>query len=80
MRMLKWMSEVTREDRIRNEYVRGSIGVASIVDKIRENRLKLCGHIIRETRALKLVMKINVERKRGRDRQKRHGWIRLRMI
>jgi len=39
MRMLKWMSGVTREDRIRNEYVRGSIGVASIVAKMRENRL-----------------------------------------
>jgi len=33
MRMLRWMSVVMREGRIRNEYVRGSIGVASIVDK-----------------------------------------------
>ena len=39
MRMLIWMSGVTREDRIRNEYIRGNIGVASIVDKLRENRL-----------------------------------------
>jgi hypothetical protein len=28
MRILRWMSGVTRKDRIRNEYVRGSIGVA----------------------------------------------------
>jgi len=34
------MSGVTREDRIQNEYVRGSIGVKSIVDKIRENRIR----------------------------------------
>jgi len=34
MRMLRWMSGVIREDRIRNEYVRGSIGVALIVDKM----------------------------------------------
>jgi len=41
MRMLRWMmSVVTREDRIRNEYIRGSIGVASIVDKMRENMLR----------------------------------------
>jgi len=33
------MSRVTKEDKIRNEYVRDSIGVASEVDKIRENRL-----------------------------------------
>jgi hypothetical protein len=44
MRMLRWMSEVTRDYRIRDEYVRGSIGVASIEDKIRENRLGWFGH------------------------------------
>jgi hypothetical protein len=38
MRMLRWTSRVTREDRIRNEYLKGSIGVASIVNKMRENR------------------------------------------
>jgi len=31
---------VTREDRIRNEYVKGSIGVASIADNMRENRFR----------------------------------------
>jgi len=30
--------DVTRENRIRNEYIRGSVGVASIMDKTRENR------------------------------------------
>jgi len=40
MRMLRWMNGVTREDRIRNKYVRGSIGVVSIVDRMRENRLR----------------------------------------
>jgi len=35
--MLRWMIRVTREDRIRNEYVRGNIGVVSIV---KENRLR----------------------------------------
>jgi len=34
------MNGVIREDRIRNEYVRGSIRVASIIDKMRENRLR----------------------------------------
>ena len=40
MRMLRWMSGFTREDKIRNEYIRSSIWVASIVDKMRENRLR----------------------------------------
>jgi len=46
MRTLRWMSGVTREDRIRNEYVRGCIGVSSIVDKTRENRLRWFGHVM----------------------------------
>jgi hypothetical protein len=36
-KMFRWMSGITREDRIRNEYVRGSINVVSIVDKMRKN-------------------------------------------
>jgi len=39
MRILRWISGVTREDRIRNECIRGSIGVASIVDQMRDKRL-----------------------------------------
>jgi hypothetical protein len=35
MRMLRWMSGVTMEDKIRNEYVRGGFGVLSIVDKMK---------------------------------------------
>jgi hypothetical protein len=40
MRMLRWTSGVTTENKIRNEYVSDSIGVASIVDMMRENRLR----------------------------------------
>jgi hypothetical protein len=38
--MFRWMSGVTRENRIRNECVRNStrVVVASIVGKMRENR------------------------------------------
>jgi len=42
--MLRWMSEVIGEDRIRNEYIRESVGIASIMDKMRENKLKWFGH------------------------------------
>jgi len=40
MRMRKWMSGVTREDRVRIEYERESIGLASIGDNMRESRLR----------------------------------------
>jgi hypothetical protein len=73
------MSRVTRGDR--DEYVRGSIGVASMVDNMRENRLRWFGHVMRreETKAVRVVIKMNVERKRGRGSPK-NRCIRLRMI
>jgi hypothetical protein len=41
------MSGVTNEDRIKNHYLRGSIWVLIIVDKMRENKLKLLGYVMR---------------------------------
>jgi len=35
MRMLSRSNGVARKDKVRNEYIRGIIGVAPIVDKIR---------------------------------------------
>ncbi|XP_066965740.1 uncharacterized protein [Macrobrachium rosenbergii] len=36
MRMLRWMAGVTREDRIRNDYIRGSTKVVEISKKVQE--------------------------------------------
>ncbi|KAG5629018.1 hypothetical protein H5410_000735 [Solanum commersonii] len=38
MRMLRWMCGHTRSDKIRNEVIREKVGVASVVDKLREVR------------------------------------------
>lgn len=38
--MLRLMIGVTRVDKMRNKYVRGSIIVALVVDKIRKNILR----------------------------------------
>ena len=45
--MLRWMSGHTRLDIIRNKVIRSKVGVASIVDKLRESRLRWFGHIRR---------------------------------
>jgi hypothetical protein len=40
------------------------------MDKMRENRVRWFGHVIRreETKAARVVMKINIERNKGRRR------------
>jgi len=43
MRILRWISEVMRKDRMRDEFVRGSIGEVSIRDKMRGKRLRWFG-------------------------------------
>jgi hypothetical protein len=45
MRMLRWMCAVTRMDRIRNEYIRGSLKV--VFAKMRSNRLAWYRHVMR---------------------------------
>ena len=61
--MLRWMCIKTRMDKVRNENIRSLVGVASIKDKRRENRLRWFGHIGRRpTDALvRRVEKINIE-------------------
>jgi len=50
MRMICWVCGHTRLDKIRNEVIRGKIGVASTEDKMREARLRWFGHIKRRPR------------------------------
>jgi len=40
MCMLRWMCGNTRRDKVRNEDIHTKIGVASIEEKMRENRLR----------------------------------------
>ena len=47
MRMLRWMSGVTKLDRIRNERIRGTTEVGEISKKVQESRLKWYGHVLR---------------------------------
>ena len=72
MRMLRFMCGVTRADRIRNEHIRGSLGVADIKDKLRENRLRWYGHVVRRTEdnIVRRVLDMDLGVKMGRGRPK----------
>ena len=45
MRMLIWICNKTKKDKIRNECLREHLRVASIGDKIRETCLRWFGHV-----------------------------------
>ena len=80
MRMLRWMSGVTREDRVRNDYIRGSTKVVEISKKMQEGRLRWYGHLLRraEDHVGRHTMNMEVQgrRKRGRPRKRWRDCVR----
>jgi hypothetical protein len=69
--MLCWMSGKTRRDRIRNDTIRERVGVALIVEKLVENRLRWFGHVERRlvaavVRRVDQMKESQVKRGRGR--------------
>ena len=72
MRMLRWMSGVTKLDRIRNERIRGTTKVGEISKKVQESRLKWYGHVLRRENECvdKRVMEMEVPGKRRRGKPK----------
>ena len=73
MKMLRWMSGVTKVDRIRNERIRGTVKVIEISKKVQERRLQWYGHVMRrdEDYVGKRVMRMEVQGTRGRGRPRR---------
>lgn len=66
------MCSVTRQEIVRNEYTRESFGVAGIVEKIRKDRLKWFGHMLRE----ELKGEIKLERNLARGGLKKN-WTKV---
>ena len=51
MKMLRFIMRVTRKDKIRNEYIRGTVKVERLLMKMRQGRMKCYGHVMRGTRS-----------------------------
>jgi len=74
MRMMRLICGHTRVDKIRNEVIRGKIGVASMENKIRDTRLRWFGHIRRRdmdapVRRCEKIDRSNYRRSRGRPKK-----------
>jgi len=74
MHMLRWLCGNTQRDKVRNEYIRTKIGVASIEEKMRENRLRWFDHVRRRPTdaPVRRVERINlgkVKRAQGRPKK-----------
>ncbi|KAK3525823.1 hypothetical protein QTP70_010325 [Hemibagrus guttatus] len=70
LKMLRFSLGVTRLDRIRNEYIRGTAHVGRLGDKVREDRLRWFGHVQRRESEYigrrMLDMELPGRRQRGR--------------
>ncbi|KAK3508865.1 hypothetical protein QTP70_010721 [Hemibagrus guttatus] len=75
LKMLRFSLGVTRLDRIRNEYIRGTAHVGRLGDKVRETRLRWFGHVQRRESEYigrrMLDMELPGRRQRGRPKRSR---------
>ncbi|KAK3558090.1 hypothetical protein QTP86_009450 [Hemibagrus guttatus] len=74
LKMLRFSLGVTRLDRIRNEYIRGTAHVGRLGDKVREARLRWFGHVQRRESEYigrrMLDMELPGRRQRGRTKRR----------
>ncbi|KAK3547011.1 hypothetical protein QTP86_008801 [Hemibagrus guttatus] len=74
LKMLRFSLGVTRLDRIRDEYIRGTAHVGRLGDKVREDRLRWFGHVQRRESEYigrrMLDMELPGRRQRGRPKRR----------
>jgi hypothetical protein len=69
MRMLRWICDHTRRDRVRNDDIRERLGVAPVEEKLVQHRLRWFGHIQR--RPVKAPIHNRVIRRTGNNKRDR---------
>ena len=47
IKMLRFVMGVTRKDKVRNEYIRGTVKVERVQMKMRKKRVRWYGHVMR---------------------------------
>ncbi|KAK3517060.1 hypothetical protein QTP86_004225 [Hemibagrus guttatus] len=81
LKMLRFSLGVTRLDRIRKEYIRGTAHVGRLGDKVREARLRWFGHVQRRESEYigrrMLDMELPGRRQRGRPKR---SWVHVRRL
>ena len=74
MKMLRFAMGVTRKDKIRSEYNRGTVKVERLGMKMREGRLRWFGHVMRRDQEYvgrkMMEMELPGQRKRGRPKRR----------
>ncbi|KAK3527818.1 hypothetical protein QTP86_006884 [Hemibagrus guttatus] len=79
LKMLRFSLGVTRLDRIRNEYIRGTAHVGRLGDKVREARLRWFGHVQRREIEYigRRMLDMELPGRRQRGRPKRRYWKKI---
>ena len=73
MKMLRFAMGVTRKDKIRNKYIRGTVKVERLGIKIKEGRLRWYGHVMRRDQEYvgRKMMEMELPEKRKKGKPKR---------
>ena len=73
MKRLRFVMGVTRKDKIRNEYIKGTVTVERLGMKMREGRLRRYGHVMKRDQDYvgRKMMEIKLPENRKRGRPKR---------
>ena len=68
MRMVRWLCGVSLRDRVPNAELRKRMGIESVSDAVKQNRLRWLGHVLQKDDDdwVKKIMLFEVEGKRGR--------------